>query len=75
LIPIDSGLYNGFLAAGLFWGLLINRIDIKAFFLCCVIVAGIFGGITVNSAILFIQAFPAILALVLVFASSQIAEK
>lgn len=64
----NQGLYNGFLAAGLLWSLLIQdaawRLHIAFFFLGCVIVAGVFGAITVQRSIFFIQAVPAILALV-----------
>ena len=60
----ESGLYNGFLAAGLFWGLLMNRVDIKVFFLCCVVIAGIFGGMTAKTSILFTQGLPALMALI-----------
>ena len=61
----NQGLYNGFLAAGLIWGLLAHDFDVKIFFLSCVIVAGIYGAVTVNKKILFIQAIPALIALVL----------
>jgi putative membrane protein len=71
VLAMNQGLYNGFLAAGLFWGLLRNRTDIKAFFLGCVVVAGIFGGITAKTSILFTQGLPALIALVLVISSSK----
>ncbi len=71
VLAMNQGLYNGFLAAGLFWGLLKNRFDVKVFFLCCVIVAGIFGGMTAKTSIIFTQALPALLALVLVYLSSR----
>lgn len=74
VLAMNQGLYNGFLAAGLLWGLLINRFDIKVFFLCCVIVAGIFGGITAKTSILFTQGLPALIALILVFMYSRNAE-
>ena len=61
----NQGLYNGFLAAGLIWGLLANDFYVKIFFLTCVIIAGIYGAVTVNRKILFIQAIPALIALVL----------
>jgi putative membrane protein len=67
-LAANQGLYNGFLAAGLFWSL-IRRSDafaLKAFFLGCVIVAGIFGALTAKTSILFVQAMPALLALTLV---------
>ena len=67
----NQGLYNGFLAAGLLWGLLgrDNGFAIKVFFLACVIVAGIFGAATVKMSILYIQALPAALALLFVMLS------
>ena len=66
VLAMNQGLYNGFLAAGLFWGLLIKRTDIKIFFLSCVVVAGIFGGITAKTSILYSQGLPALIALILV---------
>ena len=71
VLAMNQGLYNGFLAAGLFWGLFKNRFDIKIFFLSCVIVAGIFGGITAKTSIIFTQGLPALLALILVLAASR----
>jgi putative membrane protein len=67
-LAANQGLYNGFLAAGLLWGLLAREeaFAIKIFFLTCVVVAGIFGGVTVKRSILWVQAAPAALALVLV---------
>ena len=61
----NQGLYNGFLAAGLFWGLWQGETgrDVVAFFLICIVVAGIYGAITVSRRIFFVQASPAILAL------------
>ncbi|ESQ83844.1 hypothetical protein AEAC466_10970 [Asticcacaulis sp. AC466] len=65
-LAANQGLYNGFLAAGLIWGLLTpDGFYIKVFFLSCVIVAGLYGGLTVKKSILIIQAVPAIIALVL----------
>ena len=71
VLAMNQGLYNGFLAAGLFWGLLKNRVDVKIFFLSCVVVAGIFGGITAKTSILFTQGLPALIALTLVLVSSR----
>lgn len=62
----NQGLYNGFLAAGLIWGLLAKKRDVTIFFLLCVIVAGVFGAVTVSPTIFFAQAVPAILALVFI---------
>jgi putative membrane protein len=66
LLAANQGLYNGFLAVGLLWGLYLGETKIKIFFLSCVVVAGIFGGFTVNKRIMLIQALPAVLALALV---------
>lgn len=70
-LAANQGLYNGFLAAGLVWGLTMGAagIDVKVFFLACVVVAGLFGGATVNRKILFVQAIPGIVALALLLAS------
>ena len=65
VLAMNQGLYNGFLAAGLLWGLLTNRRHVIVFFLCCVLVAGVFGAITAKLSILFIQALPALIALLL----------
>lgn len=68
VLAANQGLYNGFLAAGLAWGLSAKRNStaIKVFFLGCVIVAGLFGAVTAKTSILFVQALPALLALVVV---------
>jgi putative membrane protein len=73
VLAANQGLYNGFLAAGLVWGLLAreNGTAIKVFFLACVIVAGIFGAATAKPTILFVQALPAALALLAVLASRR----
>ncbi|MEL7450855.1 MAG: DUF1304 domain-containing protein [Pseudomonadota bacterium] len=71
VLAMNQGLYNGFLAAGLFWGLLKDRVDIKVFFLGCVVVAGIFGGLTAKTSILFTQGLPALVALIFVLAASR----
>lgn len=64
-LAMNQGLYNGFLAAGLLWGLLSkeNAFAIKVFFLVCVVVAGIFGGLTAKASIVVVQGAPALLAL------------
>ncbi|PFH11578.1 putative membrane protein [Collimonas sp. PA-H2] len=69
-LAANQGLYNGFLAAGLAWGICLGTtgLSIKIFFLACVIVAGIFGALTASRKILFIQALPAALALALLLA-------
>lgn len=64
-LAANQGLYNGFLAAGLAWGLILGPAGhaIRVFFLCCVIVAGVFGAVTANRKILIVQALPGALAL------------
>ena len=69
ILAANQGLYNGFLAAGLIWGLVAGRRDVKVFFLACVIVAGVYGGLTAKTTILFIQALPGLLALLAVLAA------
>jgi len=71
VLAANQGLYNGFLAAGLFWGLWSGRIDLKVFFLGCVIVAGVFGAATAKASILFTQALPAAIALGAVLVSRR----
>jgi putative membrane protein len=73
VLAANQGLYNGFLAAGLVWGLLAkeNGTAIKCFFLGCVIVAGLFGAATAKPSILFVQALPAALALLAVLAGRR----
>ena len=70
----NQGLYNGFLAAGLIWGIWKERRDVKMFFLICVVTAGVFGALTAKTSILFTQALPAFLALVC-FAMSERVER
>ena len=69
VLAANQGLYNGFLAAGLVWGLVQGNpgfaFQIKAFFLLCVIVAGVYGAYSVSRKILFVQAAPAAIALIL----------
>ena len=67
-LAMNQGLYNGFLAAGLIWSLFTDD-SVKIFFLSCVILAGIFGGLTVSKRIFYIQAVPAILGLVVLLIS------
>jgi putative membrane protein len=70
-LAANQGLYNGFLVAGLVWGLGLGAggSSIVIFFLGCVVVAGIFGGLTANRRILWVQAVPGAVALALVLAS------
>lgn len=64
-LAMNQGLYNGFLAAGLIWGIFAGD-PVKIFFLSCVMIAGLFGAMTVSKRIFYIQAIPAILALLVV---------
>ncbi|MDH3761705.1 MAG: DUF1304 domain-containing protein [Gammaproteobacteria bacterium] len=68
VLAANQGLYNGFLAAGLLWGLMpsVHASEVKIFFLCCVIIAGVYGAATVSRRILAVQAAPAALGLLLV---------
>lgn len=77
-LAANQGLYNGFLAAGLIWGVLCRdqafgeaAFAIKVFFLGCVIVAGIFGAITAKRSILFVQAVPGLIALIAVWVAQR----
>ena len=71
VLAANQGLYNGFLAAGLVWGLVQGvpafAFQIKVFFLLCVIVAGVYGAATVSRRILLVQAAPAAIALILLW--------
>jgi putative membrane protein len=71
VLAANQGLYNGFLAAGLIWGLVQGNpafaFQIKVFFLLCVIVAGAYGAATVSTRILIVQALPAAIALAALF--------
>ena len=69
VLAANQGLYNGFLAAGLLWGLVALKRDVQVFFLLCVIVAGLFGGYTAKPTIYLTQALPGAIALLLVLAS------
>ena len=71
-LAANQGLYNGFLAAGLLWGLFsANGFEFKVFFLACVVVAGLYGGLTTNRKILWIQALPGVIALALVVVAGR----
>jgi len=71
VLAANQGLYNGFLAAGLIWGLVqatpAFALQIKTFFLLCVIVAGVYGAATASRRILYVQAAPAAIALILLW--------
>lgn len=68
-LAANQGLYNGFLAAGLIWSLLIQNPEwsknVGIFFLSCVAVAGLYGGLTASRKILYVQAMPALITLIL----------
>jgi putative membrane protein len=65
-LAANQGLYNGFLAAGLVYGLIAGSLAFQVFFLVCVIVAGVYGTLTATRKILYVQVFPAALALLFV---------
>jgi putative membrane protein len=69
-LAANLGLYNGFLCAGLIWSLMLGHagLQTKCFFLVCVLIAGLYGGLTANKKILIVQAVPAGLALALLYA-------
>jgi putative membrane protein len=69
VLAANQGLYNGFLAAGLVWGLVTDQTQVKVFFLLCVVVAGVYGAATVSRRILLVQAIPAALGLAAVLAA------
>jgi putative membrane protein len=65
-LAANQGLYNGFLAAGLIWGLWSGMTSVKIFFLTCIVLAGVFGGLTAKRSILYIQGLPALIGLILI---------
>jgi len=73
-LAANQGLYNGFIAAGLIWGLSLGSDgkSITLFFLICVIIAGVFGSLTASRKIFFIQALPAVIALFLILQAGTI---
>lgn len=66
VLAANQGLYNGFLAAGLLWGLWLGDagFQVKLFFLTCVLIAGVFGAATASKKILYVQALPALIAMI-----------
>lgn len=74
VLAANQGLYNGFLAVGLLWGAIRVSRDFMIFFLLCVIVAGIYGGLTAKMSIIYIQAAPGLLALAAVLAAKPKAQ-
>jgi putative membrane protein len=67
VLAANQGLYNGFLAAGLLWGLLSQQWNVVVFFLVCVVVAALYGAYSVSRRIFFIQGMPAVAALAAIF--------
>lgn len=75
-LAANQGLYNGLLAAGLFWSVFArDGYRLKVFFLTCVVLAGVFGALTAKASILFVQAAPAALALLAVWVSASGTEE
>ncbi|MGZ8779528.1 MAG: DUF1304 domain-containing protein [Thermoanaerobaculia bacterium] len=71
-LAANQGLYNAFLAAGLIWGALRpNALSVRVFFLSCVVIAGIVGGLTAKRSILLVQALPGVIALLLVLLAQR----
>jgi putative membrane protein len=71
VLAANQGLYNGFLAAGLLWGALRDKREFMIFLLLCVIIAGVYGGLTAKITILYVQAAPALIALLAVLAARR----
>lgn len=72
VLAANQGLYNAFLAAGLLWGVMRpNAFSVRVFFLSCVIIAGIVGGLTAKRSILLLQALPGAIALILVLLAAR----
>jgi putative membrane protein len=71
VLAANIGLYNGFLAAGLVWSIIGQKKDVALFFLGCVLVAGLYGGVTANPRIFMVQALPAALAIVATLVASR----
>lgn len=72
-LAANQGLYNGFLAAGLIWGLTLKDegTSVRVFFLVCVVVAGVFGAATASPSILFVQGVPGLVALAATWKARQ----
>lgn len=70
VLAANQGLYNGFLAAGLLWGLATAQWSVVMFFLGCVLVAALYGAYSVNKRIFFVQGVPAILAILAVLSAT-----
>jgi putative membrane protein len=72
VLAANQGLYNGFLTAGLAWSLYTGALDVRLFFLGCIVVAGIYGAATASKKILFAQALPAGIAFVLTYVVAHV---
>jgi putative membrane protein len=72
VLAANQGLYNGFLAAGLIWGAYSGQATLQLFFLSCVFIAGVFAALSVSRVIFWVQALPAMLALILLSLSGSI---
>lgn len=68
VLAANQGLYNGFLAAGLFWGAASGQYQVQVFFTACVLIAGFYGGLTAKKSILYIQGLPALVTLLVLLA-------
>ena len=71
VLAMNQGLYNGFLGFGLLWGLISGNQSLKVFLLICIIIAGIFGGLTAKTSILYVQALPGFITLLLVLKAKK----
>lgn len=71
ILAMNQGLYNGFLGFGLLWGLMSSNQSLKVFILVCITIAGVFGGMTANTNILFVQALPGFITFILVLKTKK----
>jgi putative membrane protein len=71
VLAMNQGLYNGFLGFGLLWGLISGNQSLKVFLLVCITIAGIFGGLTAKFSILYLQALPGFITLLLVIKAKR----
>lgn len=71
VLAMNQGLYNGFLGFGLLWGLISGNHSLKVFLLICIIIAGLFGGLTAKTSILYIQALPGFITLLLMLKAKR----
>jgi putative membrane protein len=71
VLAMNQGLYNGFLGFGLLWGLISGNQSLKVFLLICITIAGIFGGLTAKLSILYLQALPGFITLLLVIKAKR----